>query len=265
MARSARAKTVKSASRILEILELFGERRSSVTVMDVSRALDYPQSSTSELLSCLVSHGYLMRNRVERSFRPTARVPLLGAWVEPNLFRSGKLLTMMDELHSETGHVVVLGAVIEAQLSHAHVVGPVPDVLACHSTHHLLRSPIGKTLLSTSNREHVRKLAHRLNAECAIENIVRFETLWAELETIRAQGYASGLIMDGWAGLSVLLPRAVGQEAMALAIIGPPAEVEPHHGALVKAIRGAVAHHVGPIDIDAPTPVVAERHHASAY
>ena len=64
--------------------------------MDLSRSLEYPQSSTSELLRCLTRLGYLHYNRYRRTFSPTARVALLGSWVEPTLFRGGTVLTMDD-------------------------------------------------------------------------------------------------------------------------------------------------------------------------
>lgn len=265
MARAVRAKTIKSASRILEILELFGEKRSSVTVMDVSRALGYPQSSTSELLSCLVAHGYLRRDRTERAFRPTPRVPLLGAWVEPSLFRSGRLLTMIDDLHDRTGHAVVLGTMIDAQVSHAHVVGTVPNALGCHSTHRLLHSPIGRTLISALNPTYVRKLAHRLNAEGPIEDVVRHDTLATELESIRKQGIATGLVAADWACISVLIPQSVDHDPLALAIVGPSKQMDSQQDLLARALRSTVALHIEHNDmalaVSSPMP---ERFYANA-
>jgi len=74
-------KMVKSAQRVMELLEFFTAERPEATVMDIVRVLDYPQSSASELLRCLVSLGYLSYDRYRRTYRPTTRVPLLGSWV----------------------------------------------------------------------------------------------------------------------------------------------------------------------------------------
>lgn len=89
MATSA-SRTIKSAHRVLEILEYFDQDRRVATVMEMSRTLNYPQSSTSELLRCLTRLGYLHYNRVRRTYSPTARVALLGAWVKPSLFRADR-------------------------------------------------------------------------------------------------------------------------------------------------------------------------------
>ena len=103
MFRSLSPKKIKSAERVLEVLRYFNADREEATVMDIAREMGYPQSSTSELLRCLVMLGYLHRDRYARTYRPTARVALLGAWVQPKLFRRGHLLPMLDRLAEETG------------------------------------------------------------------------------------------------------------------------------------------------------------------
>ena len=115
---------VKSAERVLEVLRYFNADRQEATVMDIAREMGYPQSSTSELLQCLVMLGYLHRDRFARTYRPTARVALLGAWVQPRLFRRGHLLPMLDRLAEETGHTVVLASKVVLTMQYIHVVAP---------------------------------------------------------------------------------------------------------------------------------------------
>ena len=71
--------TVKSARRVLEILELFSQGLRKATVMTVANALTYPQSSTSVLLSSLATLGFLRFDPTDRTYSPTLRVMLLGA------------------------------------------------------------------------------------------------------------------------------------------------------------------------------------------
>src|SRR5271166_1357806 len=98
-------KTIKSAERVLQVLEFFDGTHTKATVMEISRQLGYPQSSTSELLRCLVKMGYLNYDRYRRTYEPTARVPLLGAWVQPGLFRHGHLHPMLDEVSRRCGRL----------------------------------------------------------------------------------------------------------------------------------------------------------------
>src|SRR3546814_16050692 len=61
-------KTVKSAGRVLEILEYFDDLQRQSTVMEIADALGYPQSSTSALLRSLVGMGYLNYDAHARTY-----------------------------------------------------------------------------------------------------------------------------------------------------------------------------------------------------
>lgn len=247
MATVLREKKIKSADRVLEILEMFDGTRESVTVMDVARCLQYPQSSTSELLGSLVRHGYLNRDRFLRTYRPTSRVALLGAWVQPQLFRDGRLLPMMDHLHADSGDLVVLASIVGVTLKHLHAVGTTPAGLRGGDEQNVLHSPFGRTLLSMTQREHIRKLVHRLNAESTSdERRVRFDDLAGDLDAIRSRGYAVGAIDAGWSGVCVLLPRTAEQEKLALGLVVRTEELDDRLEAVVRLLRGAVASHLGP-------------------
>ncbi len=116
------SRSIKSAHRVLEIFEYFDRDHRSTTVMDLSRSLSYPQSSASELLRCLTRLGYLHYDRYQRTYSPTARVALLGAWVEPSLFRGGAVVTLMDRVAEVVGETVVLSTATGYVVQHLHVI-----------------------------------------------------------------------------------------------------------------------------------------------
>ena len=95
--------TVKSARRVLEILELFSQGLRKATVMTVANALTYPQSSTSVLLSSLATLGFLRFDPADRTYSPTLRVMLLGSWLQDELFGQGSLVAVMEQLRKRTG------------------------------------------------------------------------------------------------------------------------------------------------------------------
>ena len=239
-------KKIKSADRVLDILEMFNEGCDAVSVMDVARALDVPQSSTSELLSSLVRRGYLTRKRGERKFRPTSRVALLGAWVHPQLYRNGSLLPLMDKLRSETGLTVALCSLFGVSLKHIHAVGDLPKPLQCGADQHLLHSPFGHVILSTLYRENVRLLVHRLNAESAAEDQVRFCDLDGKLEMVSRHRFALGAVAPGQSGLAVLLPQSIGEEQLSIGLIGPSDAIEGKSEELLRSLRQAISAHLGP-------------------
>jgi DNA-binding IclR family transcriptional regulator len=258
MARALDPKKIKSAQRVLEVLEYFNSDREEATVMDIARSMGYPQSSTSELLSCLVALGYLHRDRFARTYRPSARVALIGAWVQPSFFRQGCLLPMMDDLAQQSDAPVVLATKVGLEVQYIHAVAPQGDASRWTpgAKAPLLHSAAGKALISTMDTELVRKVVHRLNAEAEAEMRVSADALVDDLRAIRAQGYSVGAQEFGGGMVAVLLPQATAEEQLVLGICGPSADVAERTEDYVRLLRAAVARHLGPIAI-MPPPVQA--------
>ena len=59
---------VKSAGRVLQILEFFDDVRREASVIEICTTLGYPQSSTSALLHSLVVMGFLSYNPATRAW-----------------------------------------------------------------------------------------------------------------------------------------------------------------------------------------------------
>jgi DNA-binding IclR family transcriptional regulator len=224
MAAALSAGHVKSAQRVLEVFEYFNGGRQTATVMEISRRCGYPQSSASKLLSCLAGLGYLHHDHSNRTYRPTARVALLGSWVQPHLFRRGALLRMIDELADEIDCEVWLGAQVGLEAQILQTVTPAGRKMRnvrSGSSRSLLRSPLGRVLLSAADAAHARKLVHRLNADAPAEKKLSWPELETELTLIRAQGHA--LTVHDWdsgedSGCAVLLPRRENEDRLALLI-----------------------------------------------
>ena len=243
------AKHVKSAKRVLEVFEFFQDVRRPVSVMDIARCYGYPQSSTSELLSCLVELGFLQRER-GRTFRPTAKVAMLGAWVHPSLFRGGVVLPMMDRLAASSGRPIMLASALGFTAQCLDVSKPpeseftAPDWSRFGSLFH---STAGMVLLSSYDRQLVQRMLHRLNAESATEWRLDANSVLERIGRIREQGYAleCGKADDGRLVAAVLLPPADMAERFALSIILEPGDEETAVS-YVQALRNAVATHIGP-------------------
>lgn len=247
MATALKEKRIKSADRVLRIFEMFRPDRQALTVMEVARVLDVPQSSTSELLASLVRQGYLMRDRRARAFRPTARISLLGAWVQPHLFRNGRLLPMVDELQKQTGLCVSLASMVGVSLKHVHTTtGAAPAAIANGEDAHLLHSPFGHILLSLIRGDEVRKIVHRLNAASEPELHVRYLDLLASLDQVLRQGFAAGSVAPGWSGVAVLLPQGLDEEPLGMGVIGRSADIEDRRDDLVRMLRQNIAQYLGP-------------------
>ena len=100
---------VKSADRVLDILELFASTDRALALRDVARILGFPKSSAHMLLGTLISRGYLLRTE-DDLFR---LVPAMdqGGWVggiAGQIFRAAQ--PHLDRLVLEQEESVVLGA-----------------------------------------------------------------------------------------------------------------------------------------------------------
>lgn len=241
MATSA-CRTIKSAHRVLEILEFFDQDRPHATVMDMSRRLNYPQSSTSELLRCLTRLGYLRYNRVRRTYSPTARVALLGAWVKPSLFRGGPVLSAIDEVAKLTAETVLLSTNSNYALQHLHVIhGNSDDAIDAHMGDELpiLHSAQGRLLLSSYRNEHVRSAVHRLNAdESDLARHVKINDLLVEFAALREKGWVIEEDRDGVGCVAVLLPIGHNMDRLTISIVAKPAVIAERGQEMLELLLG---------------------------
>src|SRR6185369_37139 len=113
---------VKSAGRVLKILELFDVLRREAPVYEVSELLDLPQSSTSVLLRTMVVMGYLQFNPKTRAFSPTTRVALLGNWINGPMISDGLLTRLLHRVNARTGQGVLVAVRNRIWSEYIHVV-----------------------------------------------------------------------------------------------------------------------------------------------
>jgi DNA-binding IclR family transcriptional regulator len=100
---------VKSAARVLELLELLARCDAPIALKDVVSTLGIPKSSAHGLLQTLLARGYAERDAAERyalhdSFR---RMPGWFGGTEAQLVAVAR--PIMDQLRDEVGETVFLG------------------------------------------------------------------------------------------------------------------------------------------------------------
>lgn len=254
-------RTIKSARRVLEILEYFDRDHPSATVMDMSRALSYPQSSTSELLRSLTRLGYLHYNRYRRTYTPTARVALLGAWVDPTLFRGGAVLEALDHVSALVGETVLLSTAVNYVVQHLHVVQGASEHAVCDHAgreESLLHSPQGRLILSSYRDMHISSALHRLNAEEPDPGRrVRLNETFQELIELRKQGFVvqPKAHEDGSGVVAILLPPRRRVERLALSVIAPRGVIEARSDEILR-IMFEERDHILPQDSQPAAPRV---------
>lgn len=219
---------IKSAARVLELFEYFAECRRPLSVTDVVRGLDYPQSSASALLKSLTRLGYLDYDRYGRHYMPTLRVALFGGWVQDQLFSQRSLSNLIDELHAASGgQTVILGMQNDVYVQYIHLAqSSRHDVRGWYikpgSLRSLCRSATGRVLLSRKSDVEVQQLLWRINAEEELQQRLQIGDLLKELDQIRQQGYAytERTLNPSTGVIAVEMPTPPSQPPMALGIGG---------------------------------------------
>lgn len=182
--------------------------------------------TASELLRCLVALGYLTYNRYSRIYKPTARVALIGACVEREIFRDGTLMPLMETLAQVTGLTVAVTSTSNYAVQHLHVVRGSKDCdapLHRGDWHPILHCPQGRLILSTYREAHIRSALHRLNADERDPNKrVCINSTLQQLAALRQQGWIMETEEDGdLTTLCVMLPRRVARERLVISVAGP--------------------------------------------
>lgn len=239
-------KTVKSAGRVLEILEYFDDLQRQSTVMEIADSLGYPQSSTSALLRSLVSLGYLNYDPIARTYITSSRVALLGNWVNSQFFAEGAIISMMKELNEQTGDTVVLALRNGLHVQYIHVVqatSPARLHMTLGTVRPLAASGAGFALLSTMTDAEITRLVMRINAEAEEgQALVKIRDLLEQIAVVRQKGYAFAcdMVTRGGGMIATTLPRISGQQRMVVGIGGISEVMRGREAELSSALLGQV-------------------------
>jgi DNA-binding IclR family transcriptional regulator len=242
--------TVKSARRALDILNHFDVVRRELTMLEIAKALGYPASSASVLLRTLVALGYLSHDQATRTFRPTARVTLLGSWINTPFFRDGALHRLMNDLSERSGETIVLAGqnnLVAQYISVVEGTGALRLHLPTGATRPLMNSGVGRLFLSRYQDDALRVLARRLNTERAkSEPRIAVEELLYDIHQIRRLGYSvsTDRTSPGAGIVAKFLPCADGEKPLAVGIGGRTERIRSSVAEFSRMIQSAIALHL---------------------
>lgn len=243
--------SVKSALRAVQVFEFFLEKRRSATAKEIATGLDIPQSSTSMLLRSLRDHGYLDYDQKGRTYLPTPRVTLLGAWLDTGPIRDGRLIDALNWLSDQTLEAIVVATQIGI-FSHYIYVMQAKGKLRYHipmgSRRLAAKSATGHVLLSRLEDHEIMSIVRRTNAEIDAAQIDPHKTLEV-IQQVRQDGYAfsRGLVTTGAGAIAVPLPHPIDTmgRPLAISIAGPLSNLESHEKELVEKLKNAAESAVG--------------------
>lgn len=238
---------VKSALRVLEVLEHFASIERSATVSELARALDYPQSSTSMLVRTMIEQGYLAEADGRRIL-PTARVAMLGRWLDTRV-TDGRIHQLMGDLGQETGEIILLGIPSDCNAIYAEAI-PATNPMRLHiprgTTRPIEASGLGLMLLSAMDDVEIARKVERAASLRPEGQRVPLGVVMAEVAAIRRDGYSRSVdrIAPGAGIVCVLLPGATRDHPVALGIGGLSSLLMERTDELVALMRAKIAHYL---------------------
>jgi DNA-binding IclR family transcriptional regulator len=218
---------VKSAGRVLGILEFLTRSGAPTTLAEIAVALDLPKSSAHALLRTLLLRGYVERDEAERY----VLVPAFrdGSWIGG---RDGQLAAMarpvMEQLRRDLRETVILGA--RGAGGDVRIVSKLvsPEQIRYDTDTHGLRpaycTAMGRVLLAWWDQRaldgYLSRLRPRAITPRTVTDVARIRAL---VERVRAEGIA------------------VVEEEFAIGGSGAAAPVFDGSGRLVAALNVAAA------------------------
>lgn len=237
---------VKSAQRVLELIEFFAEWRRPASVNEICQSLGYPQSSTSMLMKSLKESGYFDHDPRTGMYVPNIRLSVATGWIQAQMFSEQSLLRLMEMVLARCGHTVMIGQQQGVHVRYLHVLQATrADRFTARNgaLRPLLRSASGKMLLTTKTDREMAQLVRRANGlEVDVSLRCELASLRVELGAVRRDGYAlsQGTAMPGAAALAILLPVPRDREPMTLSLGGPIHEIDKERLQLVSLLNEAV-------------------------
>jgi len=238
--------SVKSARRVLEILELFASTDRPLALRDVAAFLGLPKSSAHMLLGTLEQRGYLMRDEDDRlALLPAMRAG--GGWiggVTGRIFRAAH--PVLDSLVAALGETIVLGAPtgdLDIRiLSHR----PSPQAIR----YDVSRTPMipgyctamGHAVLSRLPEETVRAYLARIElVRLTPYTVTDPKAILARLSQERAQGYALNVDerFEGASGAAVPICDAAGRPHGAVNCVTVTPRFRRNQDSIVAALLAA--------------------------
>ena len=242
---------VKSVARTCQTLVYFDDVRRPLSVVEVSRKLGYPQSSTSALLKSMVKLGFLTHDPQKKNYFPTERVPLLGSWMNPDLFGEGIIHRLLKAISERTQQVVVLAIRNGDEAEYVQVIRPKRSPIhhiSLGARRPLGNSGVGRVLMSRLSDEVVSQLFRKINAYRAPGTpAVDVNAFVASLAETRAKGYyrSTDQVVKGAGLISMPFPSHMNSRLFAVGVGAPTDVILRSENEIVKIMRQEIVQNLG--------------------
>ncbi len=185
--------SVKSAKRVLEILEVISHVPSGLTVKEVSDQLEFPQSSTFNLMKTLHQEGYLYQDALKK-YRLGAKLIHLGTTAMESLDIHSIGLTYLSSLMNSVQETVFMAVLSGGELVYVAKIDSNRSIKTSAQLGFkkpLYCTGLGKAFLTFLPKEERDSLLEGMTLEPITDKTVTDkDELMKQLEVYQQQGYS---------------------------------------------------------------------------
>jgi DNA-binding IclR family transcriptional regulator len=238
--------TVKSASRVLDILELFASSERPLALRDVAAILGLPKSSAHMLLGTLERRGYLVRAASGGYALPRAPAEP-GGWVggvAGQIFRAAQ--PVLERLRGQIRETVVLGMptpgldirIVSHRVSPQAIRYDISDVPVIPG----YCTAMGHVILANLPDEQVRAYLEATELQPLTRmTLTDPQAIFARLRQSKARGYALNIDerFEGAGGAAVAIRDLAGRPHAAINIVTVTPRFRARQHEIVAALTEA--------------------------
>ena len=230
----------RSATRALDVLELFGVTRRPMRAVEIGKSLSLNPSTTNQLLKTIVGSGHLVFDARPKTYVPSPRLAEFSSWVVETYGAGGRLRDLIHGVQDKTGMVITVTTPNDLFMQIIDSAIP-PGLTAERGLRvSLFGSAIGSAYLSTLDDAELGRLAFRARIP---DN--QLSAILDSVARIRSDGFADGPSPDGqhWS-IAIPLPPHGLHFPTVLGRAGPTDEVCQRTEELTEIMQSAISHHL---------------------
>lgn len=226
----------RSATRALDILELFGEARRPLRSVEIAEALGTHSSSTNQLLKTMVDSAHLIFDAREKTYLPSPRLSSFAAWLGDTYGSDMPMRAMLEQVRARTGMVATVSVANDLFMQVLDLASS-PGSGERGLRVSIFGSAIGSAYLAMLEPGEVARLAERARIPQA-----QLPDILHSASRIRDLGFAEGpASQEGFWFIAIPLPMRGLRTPAVLGLAGSPTEVQPRIAELVAIMREAIA------------------------
>ncbi|WP_456280821.1 IclR family transcriptional regulator [Cupriavidus sp. JZ107] len=244
-AEKAASANVKTALRVVEIMEIYAREGRSLTLTELAKLLGAPMSSCLGLIRTLAALGYLYETGRRQGYYPTGRLLAIAQRIAANDPLLERVQPVLESLRDETGETVIFGKLQDdGRVVYLDVVessNPVRYIATAGELRQAHTNSIGRAILSAlpaADRDAL--LARASFAPLTARTLASREALEAELDTSRERGWAQNF-GESLADLgAVAVPLTLAGVVYGVSVAGPIHRVESRAADIAMPLRTAI-------------------------